>query len=113
MRPEIKQMLLVLQSTHRTTSTPQHLALISLVRQAVHPYMCLVTPAKQKQHPEGKGVCEEVEAGRMKQGNKDEVFFFDAEVKHNESSVSLQQDNEESNSVPWHHSADNIGAEIH
>lgn len=52
-RPELKQMLLVLQSTHRTTE--QHQLLISLVRQVIHPYMCLVAPHRPKQsHQEGR-----------------------------------------------------------
>lgn len=42
------------------------------------------------------------------------MMYFDLaeELKHNESSMSLQQDTEESSSVPWNHSADNISVEI-
>lgn len=45
-------MLLVLQSTHRNPPTEHYHTLLSLVKQVVHPYMCLVTSSKQKQ-PQG------------------------------------------------------------
>lgn len=84
-RPELKQMLLVLQSAHRNPPTEQYNTLVSLVKQVVHPYMCLVTSSKQKQPNE---------------------------LEQSESSASLQKVNEESSAVPWNHSADNIAIEV-
>ncbi|KAL5487403.1 hypothetical protein EMCRGX_G019997 [Ephydatia muelleri] len=81
-QPELKQMLLVLQSIHRNPPTEHYYTLQSLVKQVVHPYMCLVTSPKLKQPQD-----------------------------LDESSASLQQVNEERNAVPWSHSTDNSGLE--
>ena len=55
MQPELKQMLLVLQSIHRNPPTEHYYTLQSLVKQVVHPYMCLVTSPKLKQPQGGRG----------------------------------------------------------
>lgn len=42
--PEITQMLLVLQSTHKTPPNSQFYELLTLVGKVVHPYLCMEPP---------------------------------------------------------------------